>query len=398
MTDGADALRRALEQLRTTGGVSPLVRPEIVASWERSMGSDLDPRRFEVPHDSQPHVDDRFQRAARPVLARLRDDLETTSMGIVLSNAHGDIVDRYTHDRVLQAHLDRISLAPGFSYAENLIGTNAIGTALESRTPSTVFGSEHYADALVRMAGAAAPIVDPTTASVVGVIDLTCRVEAAHTLMLAVATRAARDIEQRLLTVEPGADRVLLETFLRARRRARAPLIALNQRTMYTNAAAARIVHDMERDLLWSAVSATLADRDYAEPTLPVPHGSTSVVSLETVEDGGEVAGVLVRFPPRVETRGGLAVPERRRARPSCGWESLTETERIIAELVSEGRTNRETATSTFLSPHTVGYHLRHIFHKLGVESRVELTRLIVQRANRDNDPPRDLPGSTMRR
>jgi DNA-binding CsgD family transcriptional regulator len=49
-------------------------------------------------------------------------------------------------------------------------------------------------------------------------------------------------------------------------------------------------------------------------------------------------------------------------------------------ELVSEGRTNREIAASMFLSPHTVGYHLRHIFNKLGVRSRVELTRLVVQR------------------
>jgi DNA-binding CsgD family transcriptional regulator len=50
---------------------------------------------------------------------------------------------------------------------------------------------------------------------------------------------------------------------------------------------------------------------------------------------------------------------------------------------VTEGRTNREIAASLFLSHHTVGYHLRHIFGKLGIDSRVELTRLMVERTAR---------------
>ncbi|PKW18653.1 regulatory LuxR family protein [Saccharopolyspora spinosa] len=51
----------------------------------------------------------------------------------------------------------------------------------------------------------------------------------------------------------------------------------------------------------------------------------------------------------------------------------LTETERAIAELVSQGLTNRQIAHRVFLSPHTVNYHLRRIFRKLGINSRVEL-------------------------
>ena len=40
--------------------------------------------------------------------------------------------------------------------------------------------------------------------------------------------------------------------------------------------------------------------------------------------------------------------------------------------------TNREVAQELFVSPHTVSMHLRHAFAKLGVKSRVELTRLVV--------------------
>jgi DNA-binding CsgD family transcriptional regulator len=71
----------------------------------------------------------------------------------------------------------------------------------------------------------------------------------------------------------------------------------------------------------------------------------------------------------------------KREDRPSCGWQSLTETERRIAELVAQGLSNREVAGQMFLSAHTVAFHLRHIFWKLDVSSRVQLARLIAVQA-----------------
>jgi DNA-binding CsgD family transcriptional regulator len=66
--------------------------------------------------------------------------------------------------------------------------------------------------------------------------------------------------------------------------------------------------------------------------------------------------------------------------RPRFGWVSLTATELSIAELVAEGMTNRQVAGELYLSPHTVGFHMRQVFRKLEISSRVELTRLIVER------------------
>jgi DNA-binding CsgD family transcriptional regulator len=70
-----------------------------------------------------------------------------------------------------------------------------------------------------------------------------------------------------------------------------------------------------------------------------------------------------------------------RAERPPTGWSSLTDTELRVARIVSEGATNAEAANRLFLSRHTVGFHLRHIFLKLGIRSRVELTRLTLQNA-----------------
>jgi DNA-binding CsgD family transcriptional regulator len=65
-----------------------------------------------------------------------------------------------------------------------------------------------------------------------------------------------------------------------------------------------------------------------------------------------------------------------RSVRPANGWGGLTDAELAVARLVAEGLTNRQVAEQLFVSPHTVSMHLRHVFTKLDINSRVELTRL----------------------
>lgn len=65
--------------------------------------------------------------------------------------------------------------------------------------------------------------------------------------------------------------------------------------------------------------------------------------------------------------------------RPVSGWDSLTDCERRVAAAVAEGLTNRQAAERLFVSRHTVDFHLRQIFLKLDIRSRVELTRLVLQ-------------------
>lgn len=51
----------------------------------------------------------------------------------------------------------------------------------------------------------------------------------------------------------------------------------------------------------------------------------------------------------------------------------LTETERRVADVIAQGRTNREVAAVMFVTENTVQTHVQHIFRKLGVRSRTEL-------------------------
>jgi DNA-binding CsgD family transcriptional regulator len=62
--------------------------------------------------------------------------------------------------------------------------------------------------------------------------------------------------------------------------------------------------------------------------------------------------------------------------RPDRGWAAMTDSELAVARLVADGLSNREVAERLFVSHHTVNSHLRHVFGKLDVNSRVELTRL----------------------
>jgi len=69
-----------------------------------------------------------------------------------------------------------------------------------------------------------------------------------------------------------------------------------------------------------------------------------------------------------------LATGARPRRTAAHGWEALTPAERRVATLAAEGCGNREIAQQLFVSRRTVETHLTHVFQKLGVATRAELT------------------------
>ena len=83
---------------------------------------------------------------------------------------------------------------------------------------------------------------------------------------------------------------------------------------------------------------------------------------------------------------GKLGRRRHRRTRPGKldggGIEALSERELEVARLVVDRKTNSQIAAELFLSPKTVETHIRHLFQKLGVSSRVEVAR-VVERAER---------------
>jgi DNA-binding CsgD family transcriptional regulator len=70
------------------------------------------------------------------------------------------------------------------------------------------------------------------------------------------------------------------------------------------------------------------------------------------------------------------------RKRPSTGWDSLTPTELDVVCLVGQGLPNKDIARRLFVSPRTVQSHLRHVYNKLGLTSRVQLAQEATRNGN----------------
>jgi DNA-binding CsgD family transcriptional regulator/nucleoside-triphosphatase THEP1 len=82
--------------------------------------------------------------------------------------------------------------------------------------------------------------------------------------------------------------------------------------------------------------------------------------------------------------------------RAVTGWESLTRSEHTVAQLIASGLTNRAAAAQLALSPNTIGTHVRAVYAKLGIRSRVQLTNLLRDQGHLPgviNTTIKDVPG-----
>lgn len=379
---GSGTLRRELARVLAGETPSPGVRGEIVDSWRQSAALGLTPDHFDLPYDGCDEPDSRLLRAATPVVDRLGSDLASTEISVVLAGERCRVVERRAAGLLEEAQLDELMLSPGYLWGLEHAGTNGLSAALANGMPSLVHGDEHFVDVLTTMATAGAPIHDPYTAQGLGVLAFVCSAEAANQLLLPMVRRAVREVEQRLLNCSAGLHRLVQSMFLDARRRTRGPLAAISRDIFLTNAAAARVLPAADRSRLWDFVSCNLSVPGASKPRFALADGSAVNVFIEAILDGGEFAGALVRFAasthePPLSRRSHSSKPPR----PTFGWDSLTEAEHTVTELVAEGLTNREVAARLFLSPHTVDSHLRHIFRKLDINSRVDLARMVTARS-----------------
>jgi DNA-binding CsgD family transcriptional regulator len=206
------------------------------------------------------------------------------------------------------------------------------------------------------------------------------------------------DTHQRLLLEEPGAAGGMVRLALArgddtraAAVEARATRLAQDNPDVESLAAAAahsRGVLTRDVGMLEDAVAGhqhpwarASAAEDAGVVLVDQGDGERGPELLDRALDGYEHAGA-VRDAARVRARlRDLGIRRRhwqREQRPVEGWASLTDTERRVAGLVAEGLTNQQTGARMFVSRHTVDFHLRQIFRKLTITSRVELAGVVL--------------------
>jgi DNA-binding CsgD family transcriptional regulator/tetratricopeptide (TPR) repeat protein len=132
-------------------------------------------------------------------------------------------------------------------------------------------------------------------------------------------------------------------------------------------------------------LAAASAAEDAAEVRADRGDGDGARVRLERALDIYRQAGADGEADRVRTTLRDVRVTRGRRSRaqrPAAGWDSLTDSEVHVARLVAEGLTNRQVAERMFLSRHTVDFHLRQVFRKLGINSRVELVAVALEQGD----------------
>lgn len=186
----ADAYQHRVElardALRTLSRTSPRppsealrsVRPDVLASWQRSLEAHRDPQRVSVPF-AVPSADlDATRRqhalaAALPVIRTLLID-PAADAGLItaLGNADGHLL-WVEGDELAARRAELMGFVPGADWSESSVGTAAPGAALATGRPSQISRAEHFSPLVHPWSCSAMPVRNPATGEIIGVIDVT---------------------------------------------------------------------------------------------------------------------------------------------------------------------------------------------------------------------------------
>ncbi len=294
---GGSRLAQARERFLTAEPIEPgQVRDTILASWRRSREWHVAADRIDLSYVRDLDLDTPLTRTALPVLQKLREDLQGELVSVILTDAHGVALSRLTADHDLERHLDRVQLAPGFSYAEEFVGTNGIGTALESGQAAHVFGHEHYAEHLENLACAAVPIRHPISGKAVGAVNLTCWRKDAGRLLIALAQSTARQVTQGLLDDSSAEEFQLLREYLRTCRYTGGFVFALTHDMVLMNDQARDTLDPGDQAALLGHAAEALAGDHPAQVDVELPTGASARMHCRPLRGKGRrrLAGGVV--------------------------------------------------------------------------------------------------------
>ncbi|MCZ2826262.1 MULTISPECIES: sigma-54-dependent Fis family transcriptional regulator [unclassified Modestobacter] len=269
------------------------VRDLVAASWRRSRSAGVDAAEYRTSYHEDVDLDSRLVRSARPVIDRLAVEMVDVPVAIALSDAQARIVHRLDCSTAVGRQLDRVDFNAGFDFGEGGVGTNGIGTVFETGASVSVVGAEHFTEALVRFACTGAPIIDPVTGRVDGVLDVSSLAETWTPLMHTLVRRAAVDIGRNLLLDRSQAKRALFETFLRADARPRQAVMAVGD-SLTVNRRAQQLYSAAEQRAVHQHALFLMSRRDRVTDSVTLDSGRTVRLRATRILVGEEVAGIVL--------------------------------------------------------------------------------------------------------
>jgi sigma-54 dependent transcriptional regulator, acetoin dehydrogenase operon transcriptional activator AcoR len=328
---------------------------QVLTSWRRSRWSGVDPADTKVPV-LDIDTDSDFVRLAAPVLLRAANMLTSGPASLALADAHGNLLWRWVSERRIGRALDAARVLEGASMREEQVGTNGVGTALESRELAEVVGADHYVEAFHGWACVAAPVTHPVTRRVVGAVNVTCYESDANQFLRAMTSSLADGVAGRLVEAASASERTLLDAFLAGQRRTTAPVVVVSQRMMIVDDAAG--TWGLEHAAVWELVRAVSPGTD-----LVLRAGLRG-----RAHPLGDGAGVLLTLHP-----DPCAPPVAPVAVPRLGQLESAEAG-IIAGMLAECKGNKSAVAARLgISRATLYQKLRR--YRIGTPGQVPLPR-----------------------
>lgn len=267
----------------------------LAASWERSQAAGVDIAHPHADFDEEYDAGSLLMRCARPVLEQLGIDTAELPLVIALTDHRARLIHRIDASSAVGRLLDRVNFAPGFSYAESAMGTNGVGTVLEAGQPVSVVGPEHFTENLQAFACTGAPILDPVTGRVGGVLDISSLTHAWSPLMHTLVKSAAKDITRNLLLDRSQSQQAIFDTYLRVVARVSGQAVfAFGESVFTANAHAQTMFDGQEQQILRDHATFLTRRRGRASDTVMLPDGRMVHVRGTRIMAGSEVAGMVV--------------------------------------------------------------------------------------------------------
>jgi len=214
-------------QFLTASEPGRAVPADLLESWVRSkaaLGTPANVR--DVPQVDEDLLDNHLVEMFQAPMARVAEDLGGSGMGLLLADAEGRILQRWSQDASAMSHLDRLGTVRGAVLAEDTVGTNGVGTVIAAGKSVQIAGAEHFADIYRTAVCTGAPVWHPLSGKLLAVVTVSTMLSERSGLLVPLTNSVAAQLEQHVLDVaQPGA-RAMLAAFLESSARHAGPVVA----------------------------------------------------------------------------------------------------------------------------------------------------------------------------
>ncbi|MFC5994997.1 sigma-54-dependent Fis family transcriptional regulator [Pseudonocardia hispaniensis] len=269
------------------------VPDHVAASWRRSSSQGVQPHEVTPAFCTELDLGSRLVRCAQPVIEQLAEQIADIPICVALTDERARILSRRDSNPWIGRMLDRVYFAQGFDYAEDKVGTNGVGTVLEFGESVHIVGAEHFADPLQTFACAGAPVHDPFTGRIVGVLDVSCLSDHSTPMMHSLVRTASRQIETNLLLDRNQTQQALFDVYSRVDARSRQAVVAVGHRVVMANAPAQALLGPGDQDALRDHLRFVMQRRETVDEQLELPSGTWVRLRGSTVRMGVDVAGIV---------------------------------------------------------------------------------------------------------